>query len=117
MPISALLIEKCLRPQFVWDNKSAGKWLLCNTDRSEFFKKDLGILVFLNLGNLYKCPEIQIQSLIWANNTNFDFYKTQLQLIQSYSGDTAFNIWLKRETHVKTQLAVNIMYFNYGIKI
>ena len=117
MPISAGLIEKSLRPQFVWDNKSTGKWLLCNIDRSEFFQKDLGILVFINLAIIYECLAPDIQFLIGVDNADFSFYVAQLEFIQTYEGESQFNTWLQQQVRIKTQLTINLIYFRHGIKI
>ncbi len=116
MPISASLIAQCLRPQFVWDNKCTGKWLLANAGRDVFFQKDLGILVFINLANIYECPADEVRFLIAVDPTNFTFYTEKLDTILRYSGQSEFEMWRRKQVYTKTGLVKNILLINHGVK-
>lgn len=116
MIITANIIEKSLRPQFVWDHKSTGKWLLANAGRDLYFQKDLGILVFINVAMIFNCPLEEVRFLVGSDDLNFMFYCGKLEVIQKEKAQSGFELWRLRQIKIKTGLVKNIITCNYGIK-
>ena len=103
------LIEICIKPQFVWDKKNINSWLLTDFSRDEFFCKELGILVFLNVCNIYSIPKHQIQFSLNVTFAQYDYFSDKLQHIKTAFPTSAYSVELQRALIRKTGLVINMV--------
>ncbi len=110
MIVSLEIITFCIRPQFVWDHKSSGKWLLANVGRELLFDKDLGILVFIHLATIYELPLEELPKIVHTDQETFRLLKESLfEIINKPS--TKFQLWQRKQILVKSGLVVNLIRF------
>lgn len=114
--LSANQIAICIRPQFVWDHKSTGRWLLADTGRDDYFQKDLGILVFINLGFMYKCPLSQVQSILAIDDHSLRLHCNKLEVVLTWDNLDIELEWQRQQITTKTGLTKNLIYWKYNIK-
>jgi len=117
--LTAKQLSICLRPQFVWDNKSAGKWMLANVAREhEYFQKELGILVFINLAIVTGVPLTEVQQVIGISDVEMDILRRQLSniMLHDYDHVTQYQNWRRNQVNIKTGLCKNLIAFNFGIR-
>lgn len=108
--VSLEIITSCIRPQFVWDHKSSGKWLLANVGRELIFDKDLGILVFIHLATIHELPLEELRILVHTDQESFRLMKESLFEILNQPS-TKFQLWQRKQILVKSGLVVNLIRF------
>ena len=110
------IIGSCVRPQFVWDLKSSSRWHLRNMDRDEFFCKDMGALVVINVANQFKVEPIKISKYLSINGDKDKFFTEWLTNILVFHPVTDYDHFLQTSLRVKTQLAKNLVFHRYRLR-
>ena len=110
------MIGACVRSQFCWDLKSANRWYLRSLDRDDFFCKDMGIMVLMNVAQLYKVEPVKISKYLVIPNDKERFLNEWMAKILVFQPESDYEKWLRQTLIVKSGLTKNLVFYKYGVK-
>ena len=110
------IIGSCVRPQFIWDIKSHSRWHLRNMDRDEFFCKDMGALVVINIANQFNIEPVKITKYLAIPIEKDKFLTEWLENLLVFHPVTDYDNFLQTSLRVKSQLAKNLVFYRYKLR-